>query len=63
MVIINMINGSIGRARRFDSTISIRATPSYSRATTFDFQHDESPADADDMLSHSTITNATYHHK
>jgi len=51
MVIINMINGSIGRARRFDSTISIRATPSYSRATTFDFQHDVQPSDADDVIS------------
>jgi len=51
MVIINMINGSNERARRFDSTISIRATPSYSRATTFDFQHNELPADGDDVIS------------
>jgi hypothetical protein len=51
MIIINMINGSIGRARRFNSTVSIRATPSYDRATTFNFQHDESPADADNVIS------------
>jgi hypothetical protein len=47
MIIINMINGLF----RFDSTISIRATPSYSRATTFDFQHDVQPSDADDVIS------------
>jgi len=43
MVIINMINGSIERRRCFNSTIIIASSPSYSRATTFDFQHDESP--------------------
>jgi len=51
MVIINMINGSIERRRCVNSTIIIAASPSYSRATTFHFQHDAAPSDADNVIS------------